>query len=199
MAGWKILEATLRVLQSHQHISVHNPVHINVVQVHNPQGSGKILHPLEHSHRAYIDKYTRSRQNRLIRTCEGDFDHLCLPKAIILGWYYQTDRKRYRELTHDDDALQRLARKRLTKTGIPDDGPCGMDAVKMLQAGCNARIIIYDKQRLNAVVHCGPKHATTIHVCLFEEHYTLIRSINAYMNTTYYCVECRVRFIIMIN
>ena len=33
MAGWKILNAIERVLQSHEQISIHRPVHINVVQV----------------------------------------------------------------------------------------------------------------------------------------------------------------------
>lgn len=187
MAGWKILQCVQRVLQSHEEISIHRPVHMNVVQVANPTGAGR-RRKHENSHRLSIEQ----GQRRLIPTCDGEWDNLCLGKAIVLGMFYQRDRPRYIDVKNDRFELKRLARLLLHRAGVTHGGACGLDDVKLVQSVINARLIVYDKQRLNAVIHNGPKHGTVIHLCLFEEHYTLIQSIKAYMNTSYYCVECQV-------
>lgn len=201
-AGWKVLRETKRVLQSYQEINMRHPVHINVLQMSNPSGSGRpSLHfPLEHNHEEYMKRFTTGNNSRLIATCDGKLDHLCLPKAFLLGWWYQKeDRAMYAELKRDHELLQDYAREMLVKCDITHNGPCGLDDVRKIQNIVNARLIVYDKQRLNAVIYCGPKFDKqgkafdkTIHICLFDNHYTVIRAINAYMNCGYYCVECRV-------
>ena len=187
MAGWKVMSAVERVLQSYQEINIQRPVHINVVQVRNPTGAGKFGPSYAHSHRLDLQ-----RSKKLIPTCDGDWDNLCFPKAVMLGWFYLVNRARYKELSTDHLELRRVARETLRRAGVTHDQACGMEEVKQVQAVSNARIIVYDRQMLNATIHAGPRRQHTIHICLFEGHYTLIRSIKSYMNCSYYCVECKV-------
>lgn len=184
--GWKVLRTLQRVLVSYVEISVHNPCHVNLILIENPTGGGtKFLY----DHARHVNYYSRGH-GRLIKTCIGD--NYCLGVAVILGWYYYTNKTRYKQLCRNRKRLDRLGALVLERAGI--EPPCGIDDVKRLQAIINAQLIVFDKQKLSAVVHCGDAHKVTIALCLYDNHYTLIRSIPRYLNKTFYCLPCRRAF-----
>ena len=178
-------------MQSYEEIDITDVINITATLVVPGSGGGK---PNEADHNLYVKHYTKARNGHIKNFSKpSERDYLCLPKCIVMGYLFHRDKKLYRKLQRNPKRLRNAARLLMREAGLTHDGPCTFDDLKALQVAAACRIIVYDKQLLNTIIHSGKANKQpVVHLCLFDGHYTWIRSITRYMKTNYYCLECKV-------
>ena len=197
ITGDKILNTISRVLQSYEEIKITDVIHITATIVSPGSGGGKLINAHEADHNLYVKHYSKAQHGHIksFSTPSQRDNNLCLPKCIVMGYLFHRDKKLYRKLRRNPARLRNAARLLMREAGLTHDGPCTFDDLKALQLAAACRVVVFDKQLLNAIIHMGKANRQpVVHLCLFDGHYTWIKSINRYMKTDYYCLECNVSY-----
>ena len=83
-----------------------------------------------------------------------------------------------------------LARDLHREAGVPEGVQCGPEEWKKFQAvlGENYSLVVLSRDFFNAVVFKGnPNAEHKLYLYLAEAHYSVITSMKAYMERSYYC------------
>ena len=200
ITGFMILNAITRVLQSYQEISLTDVIQISCILIKLSSAGGKDI-MYEADHNKYLNFYSSFSRGHIKQMHESDDDFLCLPKSILMGYSCQANPKLYKRLLKSPELLRRMAKAAMRRAKLDHNGPCNMMDVRILQESVVCRLVIYDKELRNAIVYIGPpsKHPV-VHLCLFDDHFSWIKSVKKYLKTNYYCLECNVsRFILTLQ
>ena len=169
ITGYKILNIITRVLQSYEEINITDVINITATLVVPGSGGGKLINAHEADHNLYVKHYTNAHCGHIKSFSKlSERDKLCLPKCIVMGYLFQRDRKLYRKLLRNPRRLRNAARLLMREAGLTHDGPCTFDDLKALQVAAACRVIVYDKQLLNAIIHSGKANRQSFeNVCLY--------------------------------
>ncbi|XP_033127997.1 uncharacterized protein LOC117125577 isoform X2 [Anneissia japonica] len=171
-----------RVLQSYEEFSIDGSLEIHITHVEMSRG-GKI------PKKRYVDleRFLKEKQ-RILRI--RNKDELCCARAIVTAKAkieqpknWEAIRKGYKIQQKLAVDLHHVARVPLAKFGINE--------IKQFQHVLPPfQIIVASLDYGNAIIYRGPPAKQQIYLYHHNNHYDVITSMPAFLNRSYFCIEC---------
>ena len=183
-----------KTMQSNQDINMDDDFFLNVIHVDTPLGNGgfRMINP--NMAMNILSKKCYSGMKDWFSGDDRDENIHCFAYSLAIALrlinnsYNQvrTWSKSRPEVVKEVSRLHRLA-------GVPP-GPVGPPHCQQFQniLPPNVRLVVVDALQSKGLLFKGSSGNTTIPVILYNDHYTVLRSLNTWFGVSYYCVECEV-------
>ena len=173
-----------RVLQSHEEFVLGDDIHINLIHVKMPSGSGK-----ENWKRCGVNLKTRlSRKHRIVTI--KNKDELCAARAIVTAIAKLKGFPNYRSYVEGRSAQRTMALNFHHSAGVPLT-PCGIKEMKLFQAALPwYQLVVVSGDHFNAIIYKGPETEKSIYLYYHDEHHDVITSMPAFLGRAYFCLTC---------
>ena len=173
-----------RVLQSHEEFVLGDDLHINLIHVKMPSGSGNA-----NRKRNGVNLQTRLVRKRCITTIKNK-DELCAARAIVTGIAKVEGFPNCRSYVEGKSVQRSMAWDLHDKDGVPLT-PCGIEEIKFFQAVLPwYQLVVVSGDHFNSIIHKGPETEKPIYLFYHDAHYDLITSMLAFLGRAYYCLKC---------
>ena len=173
-----------RVLQSHEEFVLGDGLHINLIHVKMPSGSGN-----ENRKRCGVNLQSRLSQKRCVVTIKNK-DELCAARAIVTGIAKVEDFPTYRYYAEGRPVQRTMALDLHDNAGVPMT-PCGIEEIKLFQAVLPwYQLVVVSGDHFNAIIYKGPETEKPIYLFYHNGHYDLITSMPSFLGRAYYCLKC---------
>ena len=161
-----------------------------------PNGGGKRIC----KEKKAITDFTSFLHNHRSVKIVKNHDELCLLRAIILAVEFEKKSPTFKNLVarQDNKEFNKLLLDMMTATGI-SKGPCGIPAVKAIEAYLqDYQIMIIDENGRDSdqalYLNKDREFTKFIYLCLHENHYYAITSMEVFTGRDYYCHHCKIGF-----
>ena len=173
-----------RVLQSHEEFVLGDGLHINLIHVKMPSGSGN-----ENRKRCGVNLQSRLSRKRCVVTIKNK-DELCAARAIVTGIAKVEDFPTYRYYAEGRPVQRTMALDLHDNAGVPMT-PCGIEEIKLFQAVLPwYQLVVVSGDHFNAIIYKGPDTEKPIYLYYHDGHYDLITSMPSFLGRAYYCLKC---------
>ena len=173
-----------RVLQSHEEFVLGDGLHINLIHVKMPSGSGN-----ENRKRCGVNLQSRLSRKRCVVTIKNK-DELCAARAIVTGIAKVEDFPTYRYYADGRPVQRTMALDLHNNAGVPMT-PCGIEEIKLFQAVLPwYQLVVVSGEHFNAIIYKGPETEKPIYLYYHDGHYDLITSMPSFLGRAYYCLKC---------
>lgn len=189
-----ILEMIERVLQSNQHFYLHPGVTFVVKHVHNPHGGkgGKANNVLD------SEEFCKAK-GCIIRV--KNKDDMCFAKAVVKGLYRPggpLTHPQAKSIQNENNILDVLAKQWHARVGVPEGRVTSREFHKFQAelAKYKIRLVIYSMRYANATIFDGmndiegAKEWEPLFLYHYDNHFAVITSIPAFVNSSYFCFAC---------
>ena len=173
-----------RVLQSHEEFGLGDDIHINLIHVKMPSGSGN-----ENRKRCGVNLQTRLSRKRCIVTIKNK-DELCAARAIVTAIAKLEGFPNYRSYVEGRSVQRTMAWDLHHSAGVPLT-PCGIEEMKLFQTALPGyQLVVVSGDHFNAIIYKGPETEKPIYLYYHNGHYDFITSIPAFLGRAYFCFKC---------
>ena len=171
-----------QVLQSHEEFALGDDIHINLIHVKMPSGSGN-----ENRKRCGVNVQTRLSRKRCIVTIKNK-DELCAARAIVTAIARLEGFPNYRSYVEGRYVQRTMALDLHHSAGVPLT-PCGIE--EMFQAALPGyQLVVVSGDHFNAIIYKGPETEKPIHLYYHNGHYDFITSMPSFLGRAYFCLKC---------
>ena len=173
-----------RVLQSHEEFVLGDGLHINLIHVKMPSGSGN-----ENRKRCGVNLKLRLSRKRCVVTIKNK-DELCAARAIVTGIAKVEDFPTYRYYAGGRPVQRTMALDLHNIAGVPMT-PCGIEEIKLFQDVLPwYQLVVVSGEHFNSIIYKGPETEKPIYLYYHDGHYDLITSMPSFLGRAYYCLKC---------
>ena len=183
----KVLSHVEKVVQSNEEFRLNNTVNIDVIRVEMPHGSGRFKRTTLN-----IRDYLKKKKCVILI---NNRDNLCLARALVVSIARIEKDPRYRGMSQGN-GIQRERAFDLHEAANVPLGPCGLKEVDLFQQYLvNYQIIVVSGDQDNAIIYppqprTNPNPEKSIYLYYQANHFDVISSLPAFLNTSYFCHAC---------
>lgn len=179
----RILQEVEKVAQSNDKFLLEGDFFVNFIHAPLPAGNG------------YSTKTLNIEQDLLKRKCIIQINSTknCCARAIVVGRARLNKSKNYESLRKGTYVQTVEAKALHEEAGIPwNVKSCGVDEWRKFQSVLNPNIqlIVVSRDHLNQVVYQGRPRDEQIILYHYENHFSLITSMTAFLRRSYFCKYC---------
>ena len=184
----KVLSHVEKVVQSNEEFRLNNTVNIDVIHVEMPHGSGRLKRTTLN-----IRDYLKKKQCVIPINNKDD---LCLARALAVSIARIEKDPRYIRIIEPGNSIQRERAFDLHEAANVPLGPCGLNEVDLFQQHLvNYQIIVVSGDQDNAIIYpyqarANPNPEKSIYLYYQANHFDVITSLPAFLNTNYFCHTC---------
>ena len=184
----KVLSHVEKVVQSNEEFRLNTTVSIDLIRVEMPQGSGR-------SKRTTLNIRDHLKKKGSVVPINNK-DDLCLARALAVSIARIEQDPRYHYIMDSRGPLQRERAFDLHEAANVPLGPCGLNEVELFQQYLvNYQIIVVSGDNNNSIIYprqppANPNPEKTIYLYYQANHFDVIRSLPAFLNTNYFCHTC---------
>ena len=184
----KVLSHVEKVVQSNEEFRLNTTVSIDLIRVEMPQGSGR-------SKRTTLNIRDHLKKKGSVVPINNK-DDLCLARALAVSIARIEQDPRYHYIMDSRGPLQRERAFDLHEAANVPLGPCGLNEVELFQQYLvNYQIIVVSGDNNNSIIYprqppANPNPEKTIYLYHQANHFDVIRSLPAFLNTNYFCHTC---------
>ena len=209
-----LIESFENVIQSYKDIIINdnNTFSANVQIQRMPVGTGRRCVAIKKTRKPYKPKikvnnniFTSNNLNSLQEICNNKYsvinlintDNMCCLRAILIAIRYcdnYEDKLNYSKQNNSKlNADVIYFQKNLN---LPDDG-CGIEELKQIEIFIEEYCItVIDGSAIksNSFLYRGPKNKKFIYLLYLNGHYSVITSMKAFLDRSYYCNYCNIGY-----
>jgi hypothetical protein len=189
MTADRVMIEVDRVLQSNQEWMFEGDFYLNFIHAPLPVGAGfaRNIGTLENL----------LKKKRCLLQIPHRNDMMCCARAIVTAKARLDEHPRWNSIRQGADIQTILAENLHEQAQVQMGVPCGKpEWVKFQQAiGADYQLIVLSREFFNSIVYTGP-HYSEKQVVIYhaENHFSVITSMKAFFNKTYYCTKCHVGY-----
>ena len=185
----KVLSQVEKVVQSNDDFRLSDEVHIDILRVEMPQGSGR-------SRRTTYDlrEYLKKKGSVI---CINNKDNYCLARALAVSIARIEKDPRYEQIRKSNRHIQFERALALHQAaGVPFDIPCGLKEVDLFQQHLTQyQIIVVSGDQNNTIIYpphppANPNPEKSIYLYYQANHFDVITTLPGFLNTSYFCHQC---------
>jgi len=178
-----------RVLQSNQEWMFEGDFYINFIHAPLPVGGGfaRNIGTLE----------TLLEKKKCLLQIPRHNDLMCCARAIVTAKARIDNHPRWNSIRTGCDIQTVLAEQLHKSAHVPTGMPCGKPEWVQFQhaIGLDYQLIVVSREFFNSIVYAGPQYSEKQLVIYHaENHFSVITSMKAFLNKTYYCTQCHVGY-----
>ena len=184
----KVLSHVEKVVQSNEEFRLNTTVNIDVIRVEMPHGSGRYK-------RTTLNIRDYLKKKKCVIPINNK-DDLCLARALVVSIARIEKDPRYVQITRPNSTVQRERAFDLHEAANVPLGPCGLKEVDLFQHYLvNYQIIVVSGDQDNAIIYppqprANPNPEKSIYLYYQANHFDAVRSLPAFLNTSYFCHVC---------
>ncbi|XP_054709208.1 uncharacterized protein LOC129218913 [Uloborus diversus] len=181
-----VMAAILKVLQSKDQIAIDSGFSADVVTIRRDVGAGR---------RKVINTAVDPHRKQSILEIPSDDEGLCCAKAILYALAHLEKNQTAIDALRDRRRSTLLNRARaLHEAAGVRIGPCTYKEVAQFEEHLNVQIVVIATENMQKVSYKGIERPRWINLWLHDEHYDVIKGLNGFYGTHFYCEECEVAY-----
>ena len=186
----KVFSQVEKVVQSNEEFRLNDTVHIDLIRVEMPQGSGK-----SRVKRTTYDLREYLKKKQTVITINNKDDY-CLARALVVSIARIEKDPQYKHMLNQKCTVQRERAFDLHEAANVPLGPCGLKEVDLFQQHLtNYQIIVVSGDQNNTIIYPprpppNPNPEKSIYLYYQANHYDVITSLPGFLNTNYFCHQC---------
>ena len=180
----RIMLEVERVLQSHEVIVLGNDLHLNLIYVNMPSGSGNA-----NRERCGVNLKNRMLRKQCFVTVKNK-DELCAARAIVTAIARMEGFSNYYAYNRGRPIQRVTAWDFHHKAGVPLTS-CGIEEIKLFQAVLpDYQLVVVSGDHFDATIYKGPETEKPVYLYYHSGHYDVITSMPAFIGRAYFCLKC---------
>ena len=186
----KVFSQVEKVVQSNEEFRLNDTVHIDLIRVEMPQGSGK-----SRRKRTTYDLREYLKKKGCVITINNKDDY-CLARALVVSIARIEKDPQYKRMLNPKCTVQRERAFDLHEAANVPLGPCGLKEVDLFQQHLtNYQIIVVSGDQNNTIIYppkplANPNPEKSIYLYYQANHFDVITSLPGFLNTNYFCHHC---------
>ena len=186
----KVFSLVEKVVQSNEEFRLNDTVHIDLIRVEMPHGSGK----------SRVKRQTWNIRDYLKKKgsviCINNMDDLCLARALVTSIARIEKDPRYKRMIDSKGTVQRERAFDLHEAANVPLGPCGLKEVDLFQQHLtNYQILVVSGDQNNTIIYpprppANPNPEKSIYLYYQANHFDVITKLPGFLNTHYFCHAC---------
>ena len=167
----RVLSEIGRVVQSNHEFRLNDSVNVNLIHVEMPHGG-------KGTKRSEVNLERHLTKKRSIIRIQNK-EELCLARALVVAKAKIDNNSQYKSIVDHRWPLQTRIAQELDQKANVSLGSCGINEVKQFQTALSEyQINIVSKEHQNAILYTGPEQEKRIYLCLHDNYYDVITSID---------------------
>ena len=186
----KVFSQVEKVVQSNEEFRLNDTVHIDLIRVEMPQGSGK-----SRVKRTTYDLREYLKKKQTVITINNKDDY-CLARALVVSIARIEKDPQYKHMLNPKCTVQRERAFDLHEAANVPLGPCGLKEVDLFQHYLiNYQIIVVSGDQNNTIIYppkppANPNPEKSIYLYYQANHFDVITKLPGFLNTNYFCHRC---------